>query len=119
MPISDWSSDVCSSDLLDYLQAKNTADADTVYAMLSSELASYASPAAWKETRRALNARLGAGAEAAVVRLTWYDDPQNAPTPGRYAAADYRVAYPNEAFACGSVVWRTAERRVGKERVRK
>src|SRR3546814_473583 len=90
---------------LAYLQAKNTADADTVYAMLSSELASYASPAAWKETRSALNARLGAGAEAAVVRLTWYDDPQNAPTHGRYAAADYRVDYPNEAFACGYVVW--------------
>src|SRR3546814_3619407 len=33
---------------LAYLQAKNTADADTVYAMLSSELASYASPAAWR-----------------------------------------------------------------------
>src|SRR3546814_2575768 len=73
--------------------------------MLSSELASYASPAAWKETRSALNARLGAGAEAAVVRLTWYDDPQNAPTHGRYAAADYRVDYPHEAFACGYVVW--------------
>src|SRR3546814_625272 len=81
---------------LAYLQAKNTADADAVYAMLSSELASYASPAAWKETRSALNARLGAGAEAAVVRLTWYDDPQNPPTHGRYAAADYRVDYPNE-----------------------
>src|SRR3546814_19741377 len=108
MRISDWSSDVCSSDLrgqpqqvaesasapvppapstpptsedeallrertLAYLQAKNTADADTVYAMLSSELASYARPAAWTETRSALNARLGAGPEAAVVRLTWYD----------------------------------------------
>src|SRR3546814_14048644 len=100
--------------------------------MLSSELASYASPAAWKETRSALNARLGAGAEAAVVRLTWYDDPQNAPTHGRYAAADYRVDYPNEAFACGYVVWlrqsdggylvvrdeeRAETRRVGKEGV--
>src|SRR3546814_18335414 len=101
--------------------------------MLNSELARYARTGGWKETRSALNARPGAGAEAAVVRLTWYDDPQNAPTPGRYAAADYRVDYPNEAFACGYVVWlrqsdgrylvvgeeegqapRSAERRVGK-----
>jgi hypothetical protein len=90
---------------LAYLRAKDAADADTVYAMLSGEMAGYASAEAWKETRSALNARLGAGGEAAVVRITWYDDPQNAPTHGRYAAADYRVDYPSEAFTCGYVVW--------------
>jgi hypothetical protein len=90
---------------LAYLRAKDAADADTVYAMLSGEMAGYASAEAWKETRSALNAKLGAGGEAAVVRITWYDDPQNAPTHGRYAAADYRVDYPSEAFTCGYVVW--------------
>src|SRR5690606_34915277 len=90
---------------LAYLQAKGTADADATYAMLSNEMASYAGPKAWKEARSALNAKLGPGADPAVVRITWYDDPQSAPTHGRYAAADYRVDYPNEAFICGYVLW--------------
>lgn len=90
---------------LAYLQAKNLADADAVYAMLSKEMASYASPKAWKEARSALNAKLGPDAEPTVVRITWYDNPQNAPTHGRYAATDYRVDYPSEAFTCGYVIW--------------
>lgn len=45
------------------------------------------------------------GGEAAVVRITWYDDPPGAPTHGRYAAADYRVDYPREAFTCGYTIW--------------
>src|SRR3546814_13853204 len=73
--------------------------------MFASALGSYAYPQEWKEKRSAVNARRGASAEAAVVRLTGYDDPKNAPTHGRYDAADYRVDYPNEAFACGYVVW--------------
>lgn len=90
---------------LAYLRAKGSADADATYAMLSKEMAGYASPEAWKEARSALNAKLGPGADPAVVRITWYDNPQNAPTHGRYAAADYRVDYPSDAFICGYVVW--------------
>jgi len=90
---------------LAYLRAKDAANADAVYAMLSREMASYASAEAWKEARSALNAKLGPGGEAVVVRIAWYDNPQNASTHGRYAAADYRVDYPSEAFTCGYVVW--------------
>lgn len=88
-----------------YLQAKDAADAGAAYKMLSNEMASYASPDAWKDARASFNAKAGPGAQPTVVRITWYDDPQGAPTPGRYVAADYRVDYPSEAFTCGYVVW--------------
>lgn len=90
---------------LSYLQAKIAADADAVYAMLSAEMASYAAPAAWAKARAVFNDEAGPGAEPNVVRITWYDNPSNAATPGRYAAADYRVDYPSDAFTCGYVVW--------------
>lgn len=104
-PPTDEDAALIQDRTLAYLQAKGSADADATYAMLSKEMASYASPEAWKDARSTLNAKLGPGAEPAVVRITWYDDPQNAPSHGRYAATDYRVDYPNQAFICGYVVW--------------
>lgn len=90
---------------LTYLEAKQAADADTAYALLSNEMASYASPDTWVAARSAFNAQVGPGATTGVARITWYDDPAGAPVPGRYAAADYGVAYPSEGFTCGYVMW--------------
>lgn len=89
----------------EYLLAKVAVDAGTAYAMLSDEMRSYAAPEEWAAARNAFNAKAGAGAVATVVRLSWYDNPANAPTPGRYVAADYRVDYPSTAFTCGYVAW--------------
>jgi hypothetical protein len=91
---------------LSYLRAREIADARAAFAMLSSEMLTYTTtPAAWREARTIFNAQAGPGAHAEVVRLTWYDNPQGAPTLGRYVAADYRVDYPSRAFTCGYVVW--------------
>ena len=89
----------------EYLLAKVAVDARTAYSMLSEEMRSYASPAEWSAARNAFNAKAGTGATPTVVRLSWYDNPANAPTPGRYVAADYRVDYPSTAFTCGYVAW--------------
>lgn len=91
---------------LAYLRTRDIADAQAAFAMLSPEMLTYTTtPAAWREGRTAFNAQAGPGARAAVVRLTWYDNPQSAPILGRYVAADYRVDYPSRAFTCGYVVW--------------
>lgn len=91
---------------LAYLRTRETADAQTAFAMLSPEMLTYTTtPAAWREGRVAFNAKAGPDARAEVVRLTWYDNPQGAPTLGRYVATDYRVDYPSRAFTCGYVVW--------------
>lgn len=104
-PPSDTDAALIRSNTLAYLRAKDAADANAAYALLSEEMASYATPEAWAEARSAFKAEAGPGAEPSVVRITWYDNPQDAPTPGRYAAADYRVDYPSGAFTCGFVAW--------------
>jgi hypothetical protein len=68
-------------------------------------MASYATQEAWAATRSAFNTKVGPGARPNVSRITWYDNPSGAPIPGRYAAADYGVAYPSNGFTCGYVMW--------------
>lgn len=90
---------------LAYLEAKDTNDFDIAFAMLGPTMAGYMTPESWRKPRATFNAATGGQAEREVIRITWYDDPQNAPTPGRYAAADYRASYASKAFYCGYVVW--------------
>lgn len=90
---------------LTYLLAKESADGDAAYALLSNEMASYGAPEGWAATRDSFNAQVGSGAKPNVARITWYDNPAGAPVPGRYAAADYGVAYPSNGFTCGYVMW--------------
>jgi len=40
-----------------------------------------------------------------VVGVTFYDDPADAATLGRFAAVDYRASYDSRAFYCGYVIW--------------
>lgn len=104
-PPTEADSDVIRALTLTYLRAKDTADGDAAYALRSNEMASYRTPEAWAATRDAFNAQVGPGAQPNVARITWYDNPAGAPVPGRYAAADYGVAYPSHGFTCGYVMW--------------
>ena len=104
-PPTDDDATLIRNRTLAYLQAKDAANADVAYAMLSDEMASYAAPEAWAKAHGDFHAKAGVVAQPAVIRITWYDDPKDAPTPGRYVAADYRVDYPSDAFTCGYVVW--------------
>lgn len=90
---------------LAYLQAKDANDFDQAYAMLGPAIASHMTPESWRQPRSAFNAAAGAQAMREVIRLTWYDDPEGAPTPGRYVAADYRASYASKAFYCGYLMW--------------
>lgn len=89
---------------LAYLEAKDKGDFDRGHAVLGPTLAGYSTPETWK-LRAAFNAGAGGDPSREVIRVTWYDDPQGAPTPGRYVAADYRASYASNAFYCGYVVW--------------
>lgn len=90
---------------LDYLAAKDAGDFDRAYARFAPTMAGFMSPESWRVPRSAFNAAADGKAEREIIRLTWYDDPVGAPTPGRYVAADYRAQYPSQAFYCGYVVW--------------
>lgn len=90
---------------LAYLIAKDTGDFDSGFAMLGASMKDIMGDASWRKPRAAFNAASGQPLQRQVVRVTWYDNPEGAPTPGRYAAADYNAQYANSAFYCGYVMW--------------
>lgn len=93
------------ADTLNYLSAKDRGDFDAAHALLGSEMAAMLTMERWRSPRAAFNAAAGLPNHREVVRLTWYDDPAGAPTPGRYVAADYRGDYAHAGFYCGYVMW--------------
>ncbi len=90
---------------LAYLTAKDTGNFDNGFAMLDASMRDMMGDASWRKPRAAFNAASGQPLQRQVVRVTWYDNPAGAPTPGRYAAADYSASYANAAFYCGYVMW--------------
>ena len=90
---------------LDYLVAKDKGDFEATHAMLSSNMVAMMGEDTSRASRTTFNASAGVPSERQVIRVTWYDDPAQAPGPGRYAAADYSATYPSAAFYCGYVVW--------------
>jgi hypothetical protein len=59
----------------------------------------------WRDSRRAFASQAGVAEGRRVVKVTWYDNPPDAPRAGTYAAVDYTGAYEKMALECGYVVW--------------
>jgi hypothetical protein len=60
---------------------------------------------AWSKLIAADRKRAGQAGERRIVRVTWYENPPDAPEPGIYAAADYVASAEKLYFECGYVVW--------------
>ena len=88
-----------------FLAAKDTGAYGEAHAMVGASTKNYITPESMAASRTSFNAAAGPGVEREVIRLTWYDDPAGAPTPGRYVAADYHADFPSGAFYCGYLVW--------------
>lgn len=89
---------------LAYLAALDEGDWPKAYAMHAPEVAAMLDSPRNREQRDLLRKASGQPTQREVIRLTWYDDPANAPK-GRYVAADYRAAFANSAFYCGYAMW--------------
>jgi hypothetical protein len=59
----------------------------------------------WKRDRKAFQALAGEPLQLTIVEVTVYDNPQEAPEPGLYVAADFSNAYRNVPFQCGYLMW--------------
>ena len=90
---------------LAYLSAMDRGDLATANAMVHESAAGMLSGPASHQQRDELIQASGQPVSRDVVRLTWYDDPANAPMKGRYVAADYRADFKDKAFYCGYAVW--------------
>lgn len=81
-----------------YFAAKDSGNVDGTYALLDGGMG--LSLKEWKSTSDDFTAQTGTVVSHKVMKLTWYKDPQGAPEPGVYAAADF-VDHYDKATDCG------------------
>ncbi|HYI64257.1 MAG TPA: hypothetical protein VEW71_05160 [Allosphingosinicella sp.] len=107
---ADWrASDQDDTDVraatMGYFAAVDAGDAARVHAMwIEAERAARPLEARVEALRR-FRSLAGAPGAHRIVRLTWYVNPQGAPRPGIYVAADYERAYAGLHFNCGYLIW--------------
>lgn len=90
------------------LDAGNTAEATRLW---SADQQAEMSPERLEQLRT-FRREAGRPGDHQIRALTWYVNPENAPRPGIYAAADYERRYSELAFNCGYLIWfREAEGR--------
>jgi hypothetical protein len=84
--------------LTKYFAAKDSGNVAGSYTLLDDGMG--LSLKEWKSSSDDFTAKTGAAVSHKVMKLTWYKDPQNAPEPGIYAAADF-VDHYDKATDCG------------------
>lgn len=61
--------------------------------------------ASWKRTKQEFVTMAGALHRIAITKVTVYENPESAPKPGLYVAADYRNTWLNVPIQCGYLMW--------------
>ncbi len=88
----------------DYLAVKDANRADDAYAMFSDIQKQHVPLGDFKAGVEAFNAKAGAVIERRIVKVTWTNDPAQAPAPGIYVAIDLASRFANVDRHCGYVV---------------
>jgi hypothetical protein len=88
-----------------YFGAVDAGDAARLHGMMSTERQADESLESRTEALRAFREEAGTPGTHRIVALTWYVNPQNAPRPGIYVAADFERAYSGLLINCGYLVW--------------
>ena len=88
-----------------YLAAKDSGRYADAYAVVSDRLREQAPFAQWSAKAEQFAEVAGAPRGRRVTELTWYDNPPDAPEPGRYVAADFSAEFADLEFACGYLMW--------------
>ena len=89
-----------------YFAAKDVGRYTEAYASLSDRLRSRFPLADWTRSAGEFNAKAGPVRGRRVVEITWYKDPDDAPEPGLYVAADFSADFEKVEFVCGYLMWR-------------
>jgi hypothetical protein len=95
---SDKDSQAVIDTVTKFFAAKDSGNIAASYALLDGGMG--LSFNEWKSTSEDSAAKTGAATAHKVVKLTWYKDPQDAPAPGVYAAADF-VDHYEKVTDCG------------------
>lgn len=105
--------EVARTALVDHLQAltlqffdhQDQGRFEQAYAMLSPGWGEISTAEAWAASRADFRARSGPLVEMQIKKVTWYDNPPDAPAPGVYVAFDYSGRTERFPIYCGYLVW--------------
>jgi Protein of unknown function (DUF4019) len=61
--------------------------------------------ASWMKNEKSFQSVAGTPTSIEILKVTVYDNPEGAPKPGLYVAADFKNAYANVPFQCGYLMW--------------
>ncbi|HEX8443386.1 MAG TPA: DUF4019 domain-containing protein [Allosphingosinicella sp.] len=88
-----------------YFAAKDAGRYAEAHQALSGRMKSRFPLAEWTRSARGFNAEAGAVRGRRVVEITWYKNPEGAPEPGLYVAADFSADFERAEFVCGYLMW--------------
>jgi hypothetical protein len=105
---SEQEKDQAATDALDgterYFRLLGEGNVDEAWKDLNRASGTW-NESSWKQGKRDFQAMAGALHRIEITKVTVYENPQGAPEPGLYAAADYRNIWLNVPLQCGYLMW--------------
>lgn len=88
-----------------YFAAKDEGRFAAAHGLLTDRMRARFPFAEWRKAAETFNAEAGRPRGRRVVEITWYKDPEGAPEPGLYVAADFSADFEKAEFVCGYLMW--------------
>ncbi|HET6629696.1 MAG TPA: DUF4019 domain-containing protein [Woeseiaceae bacterium] len=88
-----------------YFDAVYSGEYGKAYDFMSPEMQSFRGYEEWAAQMDTFRDEAGPVVTINIHKITVYDNPANAPTPGLYIAADYQNSLRNAPYHCGYLMW--------------
>ncbi len=88
-----------------YFAAKDAGRYGEAHGVLTERMRARFPVAEWSRAAAEFNTQAGAPRGRRVVEITWYKNPEDAPEPGLYVAADFSADFEKAEFVCGYLMW--------------
>jgi hypothetical protein len=88
-----------------YFASKDAGRFGDAHKVLTDRMRARFPLADWSRAAQTFNTEAGRHLGRRVVEITWYKDPEDAPEPGLYVAADFSADFEKAEFVCGYLMW--------------
>lgn len=88
-----------------YFNKRDSGNYQEAYSLFAASLKAGISEKNWLASIKQFNAKAGRPVERQILKVTWYNKPPSSPTPGIFAAVDYKSQFQNIDIHCGYVIW--------------
>lgn len=88
-----------------YFEARDSGRYRDAWNLLTPSMQKMTPLPEWQAGKKAFNERAGGGLRREPVKVTWYDNPVDAPVAGIFAAVDFVGRADKLQIICGYLVW--------------